>query len=140
LRGGEVLLDKSFEKMKVMQKSLDAEWLRNKAISHNIANVNTPNYKREVVNFDDILKGYIEDDKATSLRKTNPMHMDVNGVTGLEPKITQVDDTSFREDGNNVNIDVEMTERAKMEIKYNSLVTQLNSEFLKLKMAIKGGR
>jgi len=140
LKGGNFLLDKSFEKLRVMQKSLDAEWLRNKAVSHNIANVDTPNYKRQVVKFDDVLKNYIEKDDFKSLRRTNPMHMDVNGIKGLDPAITEVNDTSFREDGNNVNIDVEMTERAKLEIKYNSLVTQLNSELLKLKMAIKGGR
>ena len=36
----------------VLDKAADAAWMRNEVISNNIANVNTPNYKRQDVAFE----------------------------------------------------------------------------------------
>lgn len=133
------MLDKSFATINLYKKSLDASWLRNKAISNNIANVNTPNYKRQVVNFDDVLRSHMEQGTTTMMKKTHNGHMDSPGMS-LDPTISQVKDTAFREDGNNVNIDVEMTERTKNEIRYSAMSDKVTGTFTNLRTAIKGGR
>lgn len=133
------MLDKSFNNVDIYKKALDASWLRNKAISNNISNVNTPNYKKQEVNFDSVLRSYLQEGGPVRMDKTNAMHMDAPGMS-LEPTITQVTDTSFREDGNNVNIDVEMAERTKNELRYNAIITKLSGTFDNLRTAIRGGK
>lgn len=133
------MLNRSFNNVNIYKKALDASWLRNKAISNNISNVNTPNYKRQEVNFDAVLKSYMQEGGPVRMSKTNAGHMDAPGMS-LEPRITDVKNTAFREDGNNVNIDVEMTERTKNEIRYNALSDKLTGTFSNLRTAIRGGK
>lgn len=135
--GGITVLNRSFNNINIYKKVLDASWLRNTAISNNIANVNTPNYKRQVVNFDDVLRSYIEQGGTTMLNKTHSGHMDAPEMS-LNPRISQVKDTAFREDGNNVNIDVEMAERTKNEIRYTAMTDKVTGTFTNLRTAIKG--
>jgi len=133
------MLNRSFNDVNIYKKALDASWLRNKAISNNISNVNTPNYKRQEVKFDEVLKSYMNESGSVKMTKTNSGHMDAMGMS-LDPRITTVKNTSFREDGNNVNIDVEMTERTKNEIRYNAVSDKLTGTFKNLRTAIRGGR
>ncbi len=133
------MLNKSFRSINIYKKALDASWMRNKAISNNIANVNTPNYKREDVKFDDILRSYINNSSSSvNMTKTHAMHMDLNN--NFNPQIVKMGGTSFREDGNNVNIDIEMMERTKNEIRYNSVTEKVTSTLHNLRTAIKGGK
>jgi len=132
------MLGRAFSKIDVFNRSLTASWLKKQAISNNIANVNTPGYKREVVNFDDMLKNYLDKSKV-SMSKTNEKHLDTYG--DLNPRITKEEDTSYRRDENNVNLDTEMAEEAANVIRYQALIQQMNSDLSRLKMAIKeGGR
>jgi len=132
------MLNKSFNTIDIYKKALDASWLRNQAISNNISNVNTPGYKRQDVNFESILKGYLENNHIP-LKKTHPKHFS-NNLEGIKPKIIKESNTSFRRDKNNVNIDVEMAELAKNTMKFNSLAQQLSGSFRRLKMSITDGR
>ena len=45
-----------FDYVNVLDKAADASWLRNDAISNNLANADTPNYKRQDVDFESQLK------------------------------------------------------------------------------------
>ena len=49
MRGDTIMLDKIFESKNIIHKALDASWMRNQVIAQNIANVDTPNYKRKTV-------------------------------------------------------------------------------------------
>lgn len=134
------MLKDSFGSIDVFKKVLDASWLKNTTISDNIANVNTPGYKRKVVEFDSLLKNYL-DQGSNSMTVTNEKHFKIHNQTNnLEPKITTVEDTSFRKDENNVNVDVEMTEFSKNLIKYNAMSQQVTAELKRVRMAIRDGR
>ena len=50
------MIEKLTGRTKIIEKSLDAAWLRNSVIADNIANVDTPGYKRKVVKFEEFLK------------------------------------------------------------------------------------
>jgi len=40
------MLNGIFGQTRLLEKALDGAWLRNEVISHNIANADTPNYKK----------------------------------------------------------------------------------------------
>jgi len=120
----------------VLGKAADASWLRNEVINNNLANVNTPYYKRQDVSFDDVL--------AVELKKTGTTRMDLDtrvanaDKTHLEGRIyTDSTGYSYRIDGNNVDIDTENVELASNEIKYYGLVSGINAEFDRLQSVIK---
>ena len=48
-----MILSGAYNYVNVLDKAADASWLRNEAIANNIANVDTPYYKRQDVNFED---------------------------------------------------------------------------------------
>lgn len=131
------MLDKSFQRIDVFKKTMDASWLKNEAISNNLANVNTPGYKRQTVNFESILRDHLQLGPQTQMRLTDEKHMTASGPRGLTARIEEVRDTSFRTDENNVNVDIEMSELAKNQIKYAALTEQLNGQLTRLKTAIK---
>lgn len=134
------MLKESFGSVDLFKKVLDASWMKNTTISKNISNINTPGYKREVVEFDTLLKNYLNQG-SSKMTVTNDKHMAFpNQTNSLEPKISKVVDTSFRKDQNNVNVDVEMTEFSKNLIKYNAMTQQVTNQLRRVKMAIRDGR
>jgi len=118
-------------------KAITGTWERNKAITHNMANVNTPNYKRKIVTFEDQLKQSIESNKVP-LKKTHEKHIGI-GNKIFEPKITEEKGFSYRIDGNSVNIDTEAASLAKNNIMYDALINQVIGELDKIKTVITEG-
>ena len=134
------MLDKSFKDIRTLEKSLNAAWLRNEAISNNIANVDTPNYKREEVKFESILNESISG-LSTEGKITGKNHLSIaNSTVTNEPVIVKDYNSKIRKDGNNVNIDVEMANLAKNSLYYNTLSQRISGYFSKLKLVIKDGR
>ena len=117
----------------LIKKTLDVSSLRQNAISSNIANVNTPNYKVNKVEFEKFLS---ESKNGINMTKTNPMHFGVESITDIEPVIEKRTNTSINDNGNNVDIDLEMTELAANEIYYSVLIQQLNSKLANLNYVI----
>ena len=128
------MLDQSFSQIDILKKTLNVSWLKNKAITNNIANIDTPGYKREVVRFDSVLESAIAGKRLT---QTHPKHIDT-GSNG--PRIEKEQNTSFRKDGNNVDIDTEMAELSKNQLQFNIATQQLNSKLARLRKAIESGR
>ncbi len=124
------MLDKSFKTLDIYNRALNTSWLRNEVISNNIANVNTPNYKKRIVTFDNILK-----EKMLEMEKTNDAHMDV--YNSDKPRIITDDRTSLRKDGNNVNIDTEQAELAANQLYFQAVTQEVNSKLKRLRTAIK---
>lgn len=117
---------------KAMEKSLDASWLRNEIISQNIANVDTPGYKRKTVQFEEFLDGEMKKSRIDS-GKTR--------LTGSDMRISEDHSKlKYRLDGNNVDIEQEMALMAQNSLKYNTVIQRLSGEFRKLRSAISGGR
>lgn len=127
-----------FSNIKNMHTALNAYTLRNETINKNLANVNTPNYKREVVSFEEYLDK--SKNKYISGFKTNSKHIDIPSNNSSEPYTIKRDmSVSTREDGNNVNADVEAANQVKNTVNYNAVVQRISSNFQTLKTAIRGG-
>ena len=129
------MLKNSFKEIDLMGKALRGSWMKNSAITNNIANVNTPGYKKETVNFQEVLQNQMNLNQHVTMNKTNAKHIDSAYVGDLT--VETVNDTSYRVDGNNVDIDVENAEMAKNTIYYNTVVNQVNSQFSRLKTAFR---
>ena len=121
----------------LLKEGIKASTVRAKAISNNIANVNTKNYKAFNVVFEDNING--KNSKGLSMRKTKEKHMD-NSI-GLSGDITVERDesTSMRNDGNNVDLDIEKVNQAANTMKYNALVQQASNKISMTKYVISGG-
>ncbi len=130
------LLRNAFNNIELQKRALDASWLKQDVIANNIANAETPGYKRQEVRFESFLNDAMAS-RMTPMTKTHANHMGVNNFPSAQ--IHQSGDFSLRIDGNNVNIDVEMAEQAKNSIRYNALINQVSSQISRIKNAIKGG-
>lgn len=131
------MLNQAFQALDTQKKAMDASWLRQSVLSNNLANVNTPGYKRQDVVFENVLDGYLEGSRK-SIYKTHPNHMDI--MASGDAQVVTESGSSLRIDGNNVNVDVEMAELAKNSIKYNAMTTDVNNQIRRLKAAIRVGR
>lgn len=129
----------SSPQISVLEQGLNAASLRHKVISNNIANVNTPGFKKSEVIFEDLLQEQLGG-SSMPLAKTNDGHMQRSNSSELSPIINTIESTSFRADGSNVDVDVEMANLAKNNIYYNALVQQLSRQFSNIKSAINEGR
>ena len=114
------------------EKSLDCLWKKQEAINNNLANVDTPGYKRKQVSFEETFrKRLIAADKENS--GTNFKE----AISGTNYKVYTRDD-SARVDENNVNADVENTEMTRTWLHYNYLLQSVTSDIKVLQTAIKG--
>jgi flagellar basal-body rod protein FlgB len=125
-----------------MEKALNASLARNDTISQNLANVDTPNYKRKDIAFEQYLNNSLDESNLEG-KLTDKRHIPINSkdIDSIEPTVTEDNsDTSMRIDGNNVDVDSEMAYLAKNTIKYNALVQLINSNFNKTKNVIREGK
>ena len=121
----------------LLEGGLDGLSLRNRVIADNIANVDTPNFKRSDVNFDKVLQAALEqkDPDTIQLRRTNASHIPASGVFNGS-FVVQDNSTTFRNDGNNVDIDIEMSKLAENTLHYNALSRALTSQISLLRQVI----
>lgn len=126
----------------LLEKSLDASTLRQKVIANNMANIDTPHFKRSEVVFEDLLQKEIQSQGGLQAYRTDPRHLRFHNETSgnVMPQIIQDNNTSMNNNQNNVDIDYEMSLMAKNQLRYNVLVQQMNSEFKKMRTAIEGRR
>jgi len=117
-------------------RSLDTAALRQKVTAQNIANLNTPGYKRSYVAFSEELS---RAKTSLSLQRTNPRHLPGKDQNG-SPRVEVESHTSRRSDGNNVDLDQEMLDLVSNQLRYNTLVQSISGRFEKWRHVINEGR
>jgi len=128
----------------LLEKSLDVESSRRKVISNNIANVDVPHFKRSEVNFESELKRAIRQREDASNRlpaiMTNERHIPFfveRDLKSVQPRINLDYTTTYRNDGNNVDIEKEMVDASKNMMRYNAFVTSLNHNYKMIKLVMR---
>lgn len=122
-----------------LSKGLDWAAKRQQTIANNIANVDTPGYKRQDVTFPEALAQAAKGQSTKlTLRRTNAGHLAPPSV-GTYSTITQKG-TSHRNDGNNVDMELETAELAKNALYYDALIDQLGGYLRNLRLVISEGR
>lgn len=123
----------AFDYVNVLEKAADASWTRYNVIANNLANVDTPNYKRKDVNFEDYLLEELTSGSTESLRN-KISDVDLGNINSST--YTDYGELSYRLDGNNVDVDTENVELASTHIKYNALIDSINHDFNMFKAAL----
>lgn len=119
--------------MGLIKNALNASELRQEMISSNIANVNTADYKVNKVEFESLLQNAAD---GFSMTKTDDQHFGIGNLTDVQPIVGKRENTIVKDNGNNVDIEVEMMDQAQNSLYYNALVTQLNSKYSMLNSVI----
>lgn len=124
----------AFSYINVLDKAADASWQRESAISNNIANVDTPGYKRQDIEFQSVLERELKSSQYSSLDNA-VKNADTSNMDAIE--YTDSAGYSYRLDGNNVDIDTESVELASEQIRYQSLTAGISQEFRRFQSVIK---
>lgn len=124
-----------FDYINVMGTALDATAKREALISNNIANVNTPNYKRKDIRFETELKHAFARANGDAV-DFKVKDLDLEELGNFET-YTDYAELSYRYDGNNVDINTENGIAAENQIKYNGLMDLVNKDFSMLQSVLK---
>jgi flagellar basal-body rod protein FlgB len=121
----------------VLQRAMDGIWQRQKAVSANIANHETPGYKAVKVSFEDALDRAVRSMKneADPVRARN-----LDAVKRADIEVFQDETFSERADASNVNLELENIEMAKVQIQASYLSRQMTDTFSRLRYAVREGR
>ncbi len=122
----------------VLIKGLDAASLRQRVTANNLANLNTPNFQRSDVSFEDQLFN-ARREMQVPLVRTHEKHFPQH-PKDIAPQIKQDTTTMRRIDGNNVDIERDMLNMVSNQLRYNTYVQQLNTRFNNWRFVINEGR
>jgi len=121
----------AYNYINVLNKAADASWTRNTVISNNIANIDTPGYKRKDVHFEEYL--------TSALAGGDDLDGDIAGLdlSALNAN-TYIDNPTlnYRIDQNNVDIHTESAYLAQNQIRYYTLLDSMTQEFSRLRSVI----
>ena len=125
----------AFGFVNALDNTADVSWQRQTLILNNMANDDTPGYKRQDIEFESVLRKELLGTRETSLeRAVNKLDDDGYKVEGIE--YTDYKNYSYRLDGNNVDMDTENVELASETIRYQALMTSTTNEFNRFKSVI----
>ncbi len=119
--------------MELLEKKLDAVWMRQQVIAGNLANAATPGYKSKSLEFESLLErrlsGSGESDRSV-----------LDALNRTQPQVIRQEGTTAREDGNNVDQEKESVEMVRALIEYNYLVNSMSSQISRMKYVVTEGR
>ncbi len=110
----------------LLEAGLKAEGLREKTIAGNVANIETPGYKRLDVKFEELL--------ARALRSSNPVDLDA-----IEPQLVRPGNTPVKSNGNDVDLEQEVGEMLKNTLRQTAYVRLLRKKFAQIETAVNTG-
>lgn len=127
----------------LLEKGMDTSLIRHQVISDNIANVDTPHFKRMEVTFESQMARALasEDEAREPVYLTNKKHIDFfkpMDYKAVQPKIHIEYNTNYRNDKNNVDIEKEISNSVKNSLQYKALSTRLNQNFKMLALSMQG--
>lgn len=111
----------------LLQGALQAADLRQQVYANNIANADTPGYKRQDVSFESLLQSQLQQGPAA-----------LASVSKTQPVVVTDNSSAINNNGNNVDINNEMTLLAENQIRYNALIEDMKLRFTRTQTAIEG--
>jgi len=159
------MLSRLFNQSHLIQKTLDASWVRNEVITNNIANVDTPGYKSKSVAFEREFREALLREPDNSLPRQNISLRRLSGesaiqagpdMTGrvtrdkhfnfrerhadplaVQPSVYTNRNTNMKMDGNNVDVESELNEAAKNTLFYYTMLNKVSSDLGRLRTTLR---
>mgnify|MGYP002412185369 FL=1 len=116
-----------------LQKDLDGLWARQKVISDNMANIETPGYKEKNISFENQLKSKID-----SIDGSGNVPDEINGIEDTKPLMTENARETYRADNSGVDLEQQMVSMARTSLNYSYSLQTMGDYFTRLKAAITG--
>lgn len=126
----------------ILHRSMDVALMRRNIISNNIANADTPNFKRSVLNFESELKRAINSERKETFpaklthQKHVPFHRPVDYRTVKPRRILDYLTTSDN-NGNNVDIEEEMMNALHNQLSYDLMTRAVSNQFTQINMVLR---
>jgi len=107
---------------------LDAAALRARVLAGNIANQNTPGYTRQVVRFEELLRSAVQRGRGS------------DELARVQPSVEKDTQTPARADGNNVELELELSAARENRLLYEMYTAIRSSRTELIRSAIESGR
>ena len=126
----------------ILHRTMDTSLLRRSVIANNIANADTPNFKRSVVNFESQLKRALDSENVRKMEATltNSRHIPFNrplDYRDVRPKRVLDYLTTSKNNGNNVDIEEEMMNALENQLTYNLLTQSVTNQFANVNLVLR---
>lgn len=138
-----MFINKTFDKnLQLLQRGMDVSLLRYNVTANNIANADTPNFKRQVVTFEAELKRLLDLEKqkppfAGALSYDRSMSFyKARNWREVKPQVVLDYLSSEDNNGNNVNIEEEVMTATNTQLLYQALIYQTSGEFQRMNIAL----
>ncbi len=124
----------------MLNKALDAESLRWKVVANNVANVNTPNFKKSEVLFESELKKAMRSE-AEIAKENFPLNKiknppipfyDKKDISEVQPRVKVDYMSAYNNNRNNVNIEEEMVTASQTKMRYDAFTSFLSRMYRKI--------
>ncbi len=128
----------------VLTQAMAGYSARNTAIANNIANADTPGYKRVDVTFESALADAVDADRERLRSDVGASISAIDGsrvtrrVDDVAPNVMSTDTTTMRVDGSNVDPDDEMARLSANQLASTTVVSLLDKRFQQFRTAITG--
>ena len=120
-----------------LERALSVSWQRMRTIAGNIANEDTPGYKAKRVSFENALAKELQSAiRSNTINRREAVEM-MKRIRSEEYELEGLDE---RADGNNVSIENEQIEMARIQMQYDMLQARVAGRYSNLQLAINGSR
>jgi len=121
-----MMLNKMIGNNAILETAMQGQQVRKDVILNNIANVDTPKFKKSAVYFEEALK--------TSIRRSNARGVGQPvDLSGVKPTVRQINTAlKYRLDGNNVDIEAEMLDLYETSVRYDVKATSIMNNFKRI--------
>jgi flagellar basal-body rod protein FlgB len=124
--------------VRAAKMALDGLSAREEMIGNNLANIDTPGYRAQDVDFRTALRRAVNSNQSLQMVSTNKGHL-ASPAANNPLQVELRKGGTVRADGNNVDLDVELTQMSETIIDYQAMTQLINKKFILLK-AIASGR
>jgi len=127
----------------ILQRGMDVASLRREVIANNIANADTPNFKRSTVNFEAQLKRALDGEKTKvepAAFVTDPRHIGFDQKLDWQTvkPVRQLDYlTQSKNNGNNVDLQEELMSAEQNQMMYSLMAQAASNEFNQLNIVLR---
>ncbi len=126
----------------IMAREMNALTVRYNVTANNIANADTPNFKRSVVSFESQLKRALDSEITSGFPQviTHERHIPFDrplDYRGVRPRRTLDYLTEAKNNGNNVDIEEESMNALSIQLMYNALAQSVSSAIQRVNIVLR---
>lgn len=126
--------------MLVSKIALNGLSTRQQLISRNLANIDTPGYRAQQLNFESVLRKAAQPDTELRMASTHGAHLaSPSRVAASSFSVSFRQGGSYRADGNNVDLDTELLDMSQTGIQFEAVSQSVTKKLTLLKTIAMSG-